>query len=1123
MAAKLALTFNPISGAFDEVTVGLSPSGITGGTPFAFAGYDASGALNDVQGWSFDATGQVLGFLTSVGASSATSLQVGATISSPLSGGYEGVIVSGDFSSTMTFQSSFNVENTYESGFVMSGGVQQYQDQSQIQSGSDVDNYTSYNSGPTISGTVSNGVRAYTSNSNVSAPINSFVGLSESSSFNSGGSISGDYHGLNLTPNFHTGFTLRSFTGVDINPQISVPVTDDVSGLRISLQNINAGTSLTGISVNVNGSTSNDPQGPKSIEAQGRIDVNTTNDLISGQTFQIGNRIESLLHVAPGSPVTGTDSLGNNFAGDLEAEDDLGLGPIGIGWNSVGFIASVAIAAGKTVDKATVFLPAMSLPDPGSFATGGAITDLGMIRVYAPLAQGGTAVFGDVYGLQINPEFGNLPGTTGNWGVWVGDTNADNWFAKDVVIGGTTGKPTASAALDVTGNSLLNGTVTIPPFAVAGVVLNNSSGVLSTLPPGTAGNVLTSTGSAWTSSPAPTGGSGNGIWDPVDVVATANQALTGAVPLVIDGVTLTSPMRALLAGQTAAPDNGVYAYTDNGTTYTLARATDASTSGQYVNGKLVMVTDGGLGADTLWTLDTANPITLGTTALSFINLTSGLEIAVFNETQALGTYGGSATTGSWVTRVLNTTQQSQPWASLSSNQITLAPGTYFIEGYAPAVGTDNTQAKIANITAASDAALGQTSSFPSANNSGGTSIVLGQVSISSSTVFELQQQFAFAKATFGLGAAASFGPEVYSILKISKVSSGLGSGGGSSLLYTIDGPNSSTIQGDVTVNLAAGLNAHAEGSNTSASADYAHAEGLGSVASGIASHAEGVSLASNTAAHSEGAGHATGAQSHAEGNGVASATRSHAEGDFTIASGLGSHAEGHGSAGKGATGQYSHSEGSRTLASGDQSHAEGDTTTASGLASHSGGVESISSGDISFAQGEGATSQAYASVAIGRFNILQGTPGSSVAGDDAFVIGNGPSLGLESNAFSVSNDGTVKTYGHIRSNQTTSPTVAVTGNAGTGGSASIANATDTAGAVTIVTGTLGLSTGSYANITFNNAYTTAPIVILTPANGTISTSVYVTSSTTGFSINFAVAGGISSTYILNYMCIETQP
>lgn len=111
---------------------------------------------------------------------------------------------------------------------------------------------------------------------------------------------------------------------------------------------------------------------------------------------------------------------------------------------------------------------------------------------------------------------------------------------------------------------------------------------------------------------------------------------------------------------------------------------------------------------------------------------------------------------------------------------------------------------------------------------------------------------------------------------------------------------------------------------------------------------------------------------------------------------------------------------------------------------------------------------------------------------------------------------------HLKSTQTTAPTVVAGASAGTGATASLARATDVAGEVTINTGALGVSTGSYATITFNKAYLTVPIVVLTPANGTISTSVYVTATTTTFDVNFALAGGISSTYLLNYHVIETQ-
>lgn len=111
--------------------------------------------------------------------------------------------------------------------------------------------------------------------------------------------------------------------------------------------------------------------------------------------------------------------------------------------------------------------------------------------------------------------------------------------------------------------------------------------------------------------------------------------------------------------------------------------------------------------------------------------------------------------------------------------------------------------------------------------------------------------------------------------------------------------------------------------------------------------------------------------------------------------------------------------------------------------------------------------------------------------------------------------------GHIKVAQT-APTATVNANAGTGATCTVANATDTAGLVTITTGSIGVSTGAYCGVNFNKAYGVAPICVLTPASSTLSTSVYVTSSTTVMTVNFALAGGLTSAYALNYHCLETQ-
>ncbi len=112
------------------------------------------------------------------------------------------------------------------------------------------------------------------------------------------------------------------------------------------------------------------------------------------------------------------------------------------------------------------------------------------------------------------------------------------------------------------------------------------------------------------------------------VMSIANVPLTGATPLVIDHVTLTNPpanspnMRIALVGQTTGSQNGIYDYTDNGTTYTLTRSFDFGgtpdpTNTEVTSGAYFRVENGTMYSGYDVQLTTANPIVLGTTSLSF--------------------------------------------------------------------------------------------------------------------------------------------------------------------------------------------------------------------------------------------------------------------------------------------------------------------------------------------------------------------------------------------------------------------------------------------------------------------------------------------------------------------------
>jgi phage-related tail fiber protein len=93
--------------------------------------------------------------------------------------------------------------------------------------------------------------------------------------------------------------------------------------------------------------------------------------------------------------------------------------------------------------------------------------------------------------------------------------------------------------------------------------------------------------------------------------AGANIALNGLFTL--DGVALAAGDRVLVKDQADATANGLY----NAATGPWTRTIDAANNSQFVQGLMVMATQGTLNAFTVWVLTSANPVVLGASALTF--------------------------------------------------------------------------------------------------------------------------------------------------------------------------------------------------------------------------------------------------------------------------------------------------------------------------------------------------------------------------------------------------------------------------------------------------------------------------------------------------------------------------
>lgn len=109
---------------------------------------------------------------------------------------------------------------------------------------------------------------------------------------------------------------------------------------------------------------------------------------------------------------------------------------------------------------------------------------------------------------------------------------------------------------------------------------------------------------------------GRDFKDSCRAVSTTNITLSGTQT--VDGVALIALDRCLVTGQTTASQNGPYVVNAGAWT----RTTDGTTGVMTANASF-LIEEGTTNGDTQWTLTTNNPITVGTTSLTFTKTGTG--------------------------------------------------------------------------------------------------------------------------------------------------------------------------------------------------------------------------------------------------------------------------------------------------------------------------------------------------------------------------------------------------------------------------------------------------------------------------------------------------------------------
>mgnify|MGYP001180440406 FL=1 len=147
--------------------------------------------------------------------------------------------------------------------------------------------------------------------------------------------------------------------------------------------------------------------------------------------------------------------------------------------------------------------------------------------------------------------------------------------------------------------------------------------------------------------------------------------------------------------------------------------------------------------------------------------------ALLEDRKTSGTAGGTATSGAWYTRDLNTEiADPDSIVSISSNKFTLGAGSYLIKWRCPFYRTEYTQTRLYDVTNSAVIRDGQGAYFHHTDDGTYPSLSgMARVTPSGSTEYRIEYKCGATKSTVGLGYDATFDNEVYTQVEIYKEAS----------------------------------------------------------------------------------------------------------------------------------------------------------------------------------------------------------------------------------------------------------------------------------------------------------------------------------------------------------------
>lgn len=269
---------------------------------------------------------------------------------------------------------------------------------------------------------------------------------------------------------------------------------------------------------------------------------------------------------------------------------------------------------------------------------------------------------------------------------------------------------------------------------------------------------------------------------------TASGGSGGGLPAFGTGVikTLSSDVAA------AGSDRHLVIAAESGTTDNLIEISGLSVGDEVIirpdsGDTITVVHNSGSATDKIILYNAANLALSGDQTLKLVKTASGKLVQyvdekgsggggfgsgyiVLKDEQTANTNGGTFTSGAWQTRTLNTEAADTGGdCSLSSNQFTLAAGTYRISVRAPAYNCGFHKTRLRNITDGTTTIVGESSYCSTTRDMQTSSVIVGRFTIASSKTFEIQHRCSTTQSTTGFGVASNFGEvEVYTVVELEK-------------------------------------------------------------------------------------------------------------------------------------------------------------------------------------------------------------------------------------------------------------------------------------------------------------------------------------------------------------------